>query len=112
MPLPYQITKSRETSSKQFSQLLEIPWPRRSSPGLYSLRLNEAPFGWRLSTALSRNLGTLGAYNPLMTTSVDDCEEQSPASVSLMEGPEWDVAKSRHTDVGEPALSLPGEATP
>lgn len=47
-----------------------------------------------------------------MTTAVDDCEDQSPASVSLVERPEWDVAKSRRTDVGEPALNLPGEATP
>jgi hypothetical protein len=64
------------------------------------------------SIALSLKLGTHRTYNPLKTTSVDDSEHQSPESVSLVEGAEPDVAKSRRRDVGEPALSVPGEATP
>lgn len=110
MPVPYQIAKSRETSSKRFSQLLKTPGPRLSSLGFYSLRLNEAPL-WRLHSTKPESWDSR-AYSPLMTTAVDDCEDQSPASVSLVERPEWDVAKSRRTDVGEPALNLRGEATP
>lgn len=64
------------------------------------------------TTALSLKLETHGAHNPLKTTSVDDFELQSPASVSLVEGAEPDVAKSRLTDVREPALSIPAEANP